>query len=160
MTRPELPVLIAQLRADLEQCGRVVQKVDGFWGLAGREGRTEERLAALAISLHNFYNGVERIFDRIARAVDESQPSGPSSHRELLDRMVVSVEGLRPAVIDEATRASLRPFLEFRHRVRHLYYFDLAWQDVADLATQLAGVWPGLRRELELFFSEIDAKPS
>jgi hypothetical protein len=52
--------------------------------------------------------------------------------------------------------SKLRPYLELRHRVRHLYLFDLAWSDIEDIAPALPERWMKLRTEIESFLSFLD----
>lgn len=159
MTRTEIPVVASQLRAELGRLDRTVAKVGEHWEERRRGGETEAGLAAVAMYLHNFYNGIEKIFDRIARSVDESVPSGPSSHRDLLDQMGVAVAGLRQAVLADDTRERLRSYLEFRHRVRHMYFFDLEWTDVETLASGLMTLWPAVRGATERFLDALERAP-
>ncbi len=160
MTRRELSVLVAQLRSELEKLELTTGKVASFWSASEREGRTEEKLAALAMHLHGFYGGAEKLFETVARNVDESVPSGPSSHRDLVAQMSIEIPGLRPRVISQSLASELRPYLEFRHRVRHLYLFDLAWSDVDVIAPALAGCWRRFCEEMESFVSFLEGVDS
>ncbi len=56
-------------------------------------------LDGVALNLHGFYAGVERIFEEIAREIDGSLPAGPEWHRDLLLQMSAEVAGTRPPVI-------------------------------------------------------------
>ena len=44
-------------------------------------------LNSLALSLHGFYNGLERIFETVARQLDPAFPAGERWHRDLLAQM-------------------------------------------------------------------------
>ncbi len=44
-------------------------------------------LGSLAMLLHSFYNGLENIFIRIVRKIDENMPYGEEWHKELLELM-------------------------------------------------------------------------
>ena len=44
-------------------------------------------LNSLALNLHSFYNGLERIFETISRRLDPTFPSGERWHRNLLEQM-------------------------------------------------------------------------
>lgn len=41
-----------------------------------QESGDEFYLASVALNLHNFYNGVERLFERIATTLDNQLPNG------------------------------------------------------------------------------------
>lgn len=156
MTRREIPVVVAQVRAETDRLDTTAAMVSDTLAESRQEGRTAARLALLCTRLHSFYNGVERVFDTIAREVDQHQPQGPSSHRDLLNQMTVAVEGLRDAVLDEDLARRLRPYLDFRHRFRHLYFFDVEWEDVERLAERLSEVWAAARTRIREFAEELD----
>ena len=60
-------------------------------------------LESVALNLHSFYSGLERLFELIARHVDRSKPSGETWHRELLNHMASDIPDARPAVISAET---------------------------------------------------------
>lgn len=66
---------------------------------------------------HNFYMGVEHIFERIAKSFDGGVPGGEKWHKALLKQMTRSMED-RPAVIDDELRSKLMRYLKFRHFAR------------------------------------------
>src|SRR5208283_740189 len=51
---------------------------------------------SLALKLHNFYTGCERIFQTVVSDFDGAPPNGFDWHRRLLERMGMAWEG-RPA---------------------------------------------------------------
>ena len=57
-------------------------------------------MTILGSVLHSFYNGLENIFDIIAKNIDGSVPTGNKSHQELLHQMS-SENSMRNEVIDE-----------------------------------------------------------
>jgi hypothetical protein len=81
-------------------------------------------LAAAALDLHGFYIGLERLFELIAREVDESRPAGSHWHRDLLAQMSLTVIDVRPAVLSPEAHSALTDYLEFRHVVRN---FSKSW---------------------------------
>jgi hypothetical protein len=159
MTRDEMPVLVARLRLELERIDKTVGLVAEHVAKVDSDGRSDPALAMLSTCLHSFYNGTERFLESIARDVDESRPTGPTSHRDLLDQAAAPVPGLRGAVIDESTRRALARYLDFRHRFRHLYFFDLEWIDVERLARDLSTTWAAVRDDFERFLTSLPERP-
>lgn len=43
---------------------------------------------SVALNLHDFYNGLERIFERIAENIDEIKPEGLNWHQEILKQII------------------------------------------------------------------------
>ena len=61
---------------------------------------------SLALKLHNFYTGCERIFRLVATDLNGGLPGGQDWHRRLLERMSTERDG-RPAVIRRETALGL-----------------------------------------------------
>ena len=94
--------------------------MDEGWQRAQRAA-DDDCLDSVALNLHGFYSGLERIFERIAAVVDGSKPTGENWHQALLEHMTAEVFGVRPAVISDATREQLDAYRGFRHVVRNVY---------------------------------------
>ena len=82
-------------------------------------------IGSLAMMLHSFYNGLEKIFSRIARKIDTKLPDGMEWHKELLELMAIQTEKREHTVLSENTCDELKEYLGFRHFIRHSYAFDL-----------------------------------
>lgn len=108
--------------------------------------------------LHDFYNGVERIFERIAVRVDEDVPAGANWHTLLLQRMARPFGEKRPAVINRELETTLANYLRFRRLFRHTYGYDLQWPPVHDLSQNLVHVLPDLQRQLDTFLAAVSGK--
>ncbi len=112
-------------------------------------------LTALAGVLHSFYNGVENVFQTIAKRVDEQMPTGSNWHWELLHLMARKTDNRHPVVSPE-TIDRLEPYLGFRHFVRHAYSFRLNWTKMEDLVLELGEVWSTFRQDIRIW---LDSKP-
>ncbi|HID62855.1 MAG TPA: hypothetical protein EYP49_08990 [Anaerolineae bacterium] len=108
--------------------------------------------------LHDFYNGTERIFERVAVRVDGDLPAGPNRHTLLLRRMGQPFGSRRPAVIDQALENKLANYLRFRHLFRHTYGYDLEWKRVRELGQALPGVLETIKTQLAAFLSTLAAQ--
>ena len=97
-------------RAILLSTKAITSDDDGYWD-------------GVALNLHGFYSGVERIFEDIARTVDGNIPSGPDWHIGILVQMSTEVSELRPPVISSDLRYMLDEYRGFRHVVRNIYAF-------------------------------------
>lgn len=84
------------------------------------DAEDEMAIAALGYTVHNLYNAVENYFLRIAKFF-ENNLDDESWHRDLINRMALSIEGVRPALLG---KDQLEPFHElraFRHVFRVIY---------------------------------------
>lgn len=105
--------------------------------------------------LHDFYTGIEKIFENIGKEVDRRIPLGEEWHSELLHQMTLDIEGLRPPVISPNTEKILREYLGFRHLFRKRYGFELDWQRMKRLLLKIPQVLSGLEKEIEIFFKTL-----
>ena len=58
-------------------------------------------LDSIALSLHDFYTGLELIFSKIATVVDANMPAGREWHRDLLIQMGLELSATRPPVLSQ-----------------------------------------------------------
>ncbi len=111
---------------------------DGYWD-------------GVALNLHGFYSGVERIFEDIARTVDGNIPSGPDWHMGILVQMSTEVADLRPPVISENLRYMLDEYRGFRHVVRNIYAFNFRPSRLKELVDTLPVCVNSLKQDLLAF---------
>ena len=108
-------------------------------------------LQAAALSLQNFYMGVERVFEEVAKQIDRSLPTGASSHRELLDQMGLAIAKTRPTVIQPDTLERLNDYRGFRHVVMHRYGAELKPDRVQALVEVLPECHADFVRDVQAF---------
>ena len=97
--------------------------------------------------VHSFYNGIEKLFEIIAKRIDSSVPFGLSSHKQLLGNMKSETEN-RGAVISEATYDILTEYLTFRHFFRHTYAYILKWSRFNTIAIDLEENWKKVKSDI------------
>lgn len=141
--------LADRIRDEMPELGRLVQRIEERWshGKAAPAQR-DVYLESVALNLHSFYSGLERLFELIARHVDRSQPSGETWHRDLLAQMATEITDARPAVIGKETATLLDEYRRFRHLVRNVYTFNLVPEKMENLISVLPTLWSQLRAEL------------
>lgn len=108
--------------------------------LAMSQDRDEFGYAALGYTLHNLYNAFEGYFFRIAKFF-ENNIGDLTWHKALLERMTLKIEGIRPALLDEAISLRIEELLKFRHVFRNIYKSPLvpAKVDIANAAAANLG---------------------
>jgi hypothetical protein len=151
VSRP-LQEIAQRIRGEVDDLDKITRRVQRSWLIAQRETKEQDiYLDSVALNLHSFYSGLERLFELIARTVDQTTPGGERWHRTLLTQISCDVPGIRPAVIsiDNATR--LDEFRRFRHLVRNVYASELIPERMADMLATLPDLWQSLRAELLAF---------
>ncbi len=125
MKLARVPELIAELKTELESLRRIKNSIQATVKNVPAVDRENVFTESLALKLHNFYTGCERVFAFIAGDLNGELPSNAAWHSRLLHAMTLEVEGVRPSVVSKATARRLHEFLLFRHVVRNVYGFDL-----------------------------------
>ena len=102
----------------------------------------------MGFDLQSFYQGVERVFETVAKSIDRSVPTGEKWHKLLLDQMANEVSGIRPSVISMQTREALDNFRMFRHLAHNIYTFNLDRRRIKSLVEGLPGTVSLFSRDL------------
>lgn len=157
MPAEPLEALAFEIENELGHLERIVGRLVGFLERAPLEP-DEVEVQGGAKYLHDFYNGIERIFERIAVRVEDDLPAGYNWHTLLLQRMGQPFGSRRPAVIDRALENELANYLRFRHLFRHTYGYDLEWKRVLELGQALPGVLEAIKTQLAAFLSTLAAQ--
>lgn len=148
----EFEELVERIRGESSDLDRLVQRVLSAWNRSKSTSKEQDvYLESVALNLHGFYSGLERLFELIARRVDQNLPAGDTWHRDLLKQMAQDVRELRPAVISAERISSLDELRRFRHLVRNVYTFNLVPDKIEPLITTLPAMWPQVRAELLAF---------
>ncbi len=154
MPTENIPALRLEIEDELKSLQRVVDKVVEYLPRTGEQDEPEQVMIAKYV--HDFYNGVERIFERITVRLEGELPGGDRWHMALLERMMQEIPDVRPPVIKPEFHAQLLNFLRFRHRIRHVYSYELEWSKVKERAVELADVMRQLREALETFLRRLE----
>ena len=110
-------------------------------------------LRARGSILQDFYNGIERVFTRIARELNGGIPEAEHWCRQLLDDMKLAIPEVRPPVIDEGLARALGEFLGFRHVFRNIYGGALEAGRLKPLEERLPETLAAFRRQVGAFLS-------
>jgi hypothetical protein len=141
-----------RIRQESDALQRILERAERAMELALSQPEQKEfYLDSVALNLHDFYVGLERVFQYVASQVDRSSPSGHDSHRELLHQMTLEIPEIRPAVLSSQTAAALDEYLRFRHIVRNVYSFQFDDQRIQGLVQRLRPCFRQTKADLDAF---------
>ena len=154
--KARVATLIAELNADVEGLGDLAEtnlRADGRI----RHGATDELdWAALGYTIHNIYNALESYFLRISRFFENDLP--PSIwHRELVERMTIEIEGLRPRLLDSSLAQDIHELRAFRHVFRNIYGTRLDPERTRIVQNRVPSALTAFRRAHARFVTELRA---
>jgi hypothetical protein len=154
--REEILQLKAELTADFsfifecaEKNRRMTERIDK------NPAADEFDYAALGYTLHNLYNAFESYFLRIAKFF-ENNLDNTSWHKELIGRMLLDIEGLRPALFGKDFAVVIDELRRFRHVFRSLYQADLQPSRVISVNEQSAGIADAFLKYHEAYIIFLD----
>ncbi len=149
--------LAGLIRSELGELDRTGEIIARHWARAPAAADPDAYIGSVALHLHAFYSGAERILEQIARDVDGRLPAGEAWHTELLAQMTIEVPAVRPPVLARATADHLEAYRRFRHRVRNVYASMLDPSLMAEVVQPLPATLAALHRDLEAFCLFLEA---
>ena len=147
MDKGAFSVLEAELRARFRDVSRIGDRIEERLGAFAHSA---EGVDSMGYQLHNLYGAFEQLFEEVARFF-ENQIEGIQYHAELVRRMQLEIEGVRPALLAAETASDLDELRRFRHLFRHAYTADLDPDKVANLAGKAVYIQRDFARDFEQF---------
>ena len=92
--KDQLGHLAERIRDELIELAHVVDRVQEGWH-RGQTSEDDFYLDSVALNLHGFYAGMERLFELIAETVDGSVPRGANWHQLLVEQMARELPRIR-----------------------------------------------------------------
>lgn len=120
MDRERLAILKAQMQSQMKEIESIYLKIEERKkkkGLVARE--------SIAYQLHNLYCAFEDLFKIVADTFENRVQDKSQYHIELLKRMSMPIEGVRPALLSQESLLLLDNLRSFRHFFRHAYSYEL-----------------------------------
>ena len=156
MTR-SLRRLASRIRDEIQDLDRAVQRASEAWRRA-TVSTDDLYIDSVALNLHGFYAGLERIFELIATEMDGTSPAGDAWHQLLLQQMATDIPQVRPPVLSPASRDGLDRYRAFRHIVRNVYAFKFDPVRIGQLVEGAVPLYAQVRAELLGFADFLDAR--
>lgn len=153
MEEERLSLLRASIAAQRGEIERIFAKIE-----ERRHGEGEAHLESLAYQLHNLYCAFEDLFKIVADFFENRIEERARYHRELLWRMKVPIEGVRPALLSEESFRLLDSLRAFRHVFRHAYSYGIDPKKLAlvvEDALRLKELYQG---EIERFLGQLQGR--
>ncbi len=149
MDKGAFAVLEAGLRARVRDISRIGGRIEERLGTFARSA---EGVDSMGYQLHNLYGAFEQLFEEVARFF-ENQIDEARYHADMIRRMQLEIEGIRPALLSAETASDLDELRRFRHLFRHAYTADLDSDKVASLAAKVVCIQRDFAQDFEQFLS-------
>jgi uncharacterized protein YutE (UPF0331/DUF86 family) len=133
------------------------QEIEGIYARIEDRKRKSDKSAieSVGYQLHNLYCAFEDLFKIVAESFENHIQDKSKYHLELLKRMAISIQGVRPRLLSEESFPLLDNLRSFRHFFRHAYSYELDERKlkiVLDDALALRKIYP---RDIKTFLSNL-----
>jgi hypothetical protein len=149
--------IIQRIRLEIEEIERTQAAVQRHWRGAKTSSTDQDAfINSVALNLHSFYSGLERIFELIATEIDGGTLGSEGWHSELIRQMTLDLPNIRPPMLQINTAEQLDDYRKFRHRVRNIYTTHLDPERMSPLVDKLPALWEKTRTELTAFLEFLE----
>lgn len=145
--------LADELSAALEEYLKLKDEISATQLRFDTHGPDFLEIRGVGAILHDVYQGVESICERITREFDTQSSESGSYHRQLLNRVAQPLSGIRPAILQSKTASALDEYLRFRHRFRKNYGFHLDWLQMRHLLDDAPATIDAFAADIEQFIA-------
>ena len=151
-----LSLFLSEFDHQVSQIDKIFAMLEGKRALFDAEPVASEQVESAGYWLHNLYCVFEDLFKIVAGFWENSIQPDSSFHANLLKRMLLSIEGVRPPVISEESFVCLSELKGFRHVFRHAYNYGLDDERVRFLLGRILGKKGVLLNDLKQFRSSLE----
>lgn len=120
MDAERLTILKSEMHAQINEIEGIYNKLEDRKKKRGKAG-----LESIGYQLHNLYCAFEDLFKIVAEYFENHIQDKIKYHMELLRRMTVSIEGVRPPLLSHESYLLLDNLRSFRHFFRHAYSYEI-----------------------------------
>ncbi len=120
-------------------------------------GKTNRSALIVASLIESYYTCLETVFLRISQHF-ENNLRAQKWHRDLLEKMQLTISGVRVAAVSRENAGRLDELLRFRHFRRYYFQIDYDWRKLSLLYDLLFEAHPIVKRDVlafDVFLSKI-----
>jgi len=150
-TQKEITVFLAEFDYQIEQIINVYSILEIKKIVFRKKAVAREMVESTGYWLHNLYSAFEVLFKLTAGFWENNVKTNGDFHINILKRMLVHIEQVRPALISEESYQFLNELRGFRHVFRHAYSFGMDDERVSFLLFRVLKKKELLMQDLQKF---------
>ena len=136
-TQDSIIVFLAAFDYQLQQIERMYIRLEPKVSAIEKQTVAAEVVESAGYWMHNLYCAFEDLFKLVAGFWENNLSTDGEFHVQLIKRMLLSIEGVRPAVLSENSYKFLNELRGFRHVFRHAYSYGLDDERVSTLLRKI-----------------------
>ena len=143
-------ILKSELNAQISAIEDIYKKLEDRRKKRGKAG-----IESIAYQLHNLYCAFEDLFKIVAETFENHIQDKAKYHMELLRRMTVSIEGVRPLLLSQESYILLDNLRSFRHFFRHAYSYEIDVRKVRIVLEDADKLREMFKKDVEIFLESL-----
>jgi len=146
---------ILLLKEEVEKTTALVDEIFSFYDQVHTNelkqlGKTRSTAFIIAQIIENYYTCLETLFLRISQFFENSL-NREKWHSDLLDKMLLRINGIREPVLSAKTHKMLVEIMRFRHFKRYYFELDYDWEKLDFIGKKFNDSIPLLKNDLKKF---------
>ena len=133
----QIVVFLAEFDFQVKQIDSIYESLKKKASTIEKKRGTVESVESAGYWMHNLYCAFEDLFKLVAGFWENNLSANGEYHIHLLKRMLVEIEGVRPALLTNASYRFLNELRGFRHVFRHAYSYGLDNERVGALLRKI-----------------------
>ncbi len=147
--------LVSELENDIEILNELMSKYDRINEKIKNIDPDEFDWASLGYTIHNIYNLLENYFLRISKFF-ENDLDKSSWHRDLVNRMTIEIQDVRPRLFDRTLSYKINELRAFRHIFRYIYQSEINAVKLQNLNKQVPEIIKSFKECHKLFVGNLN----
>lgn len=148
------PEKLTLLKAEIQSQAAAIENIYTKLNERSR-GKTRSAVESVGYQIHNLYCAFEDLFKMVAHAFENQIQDKSQYHLELLRRMTISIQGVRPALLSHESYQLLDNLRSFRHFFRHAYSYELDPRKVSIVMQDAKKLRPRYKEDIRIFLDRV-----
>lgn len=153
MEKERLAILRAEVEAQIKEIENIYGKLE-----ERRRKRGKAAIESIAYQMHNLYCAFEDLFKIVAANFENNIEDMVKYHTELLKRMTLTIEGVRPPLLSNEIFVLLDNLRSFRHFFRHAYSYEMDERKVRIVMEDVLKLKEIYRKDISIFLDSLSVK--
>lgn len=135
----------AKITFEISKIDKLIDKSSVLFSKCNMAEPDFVELNAIGSILHSYYCGLESIFNLIYKSIYAKTLSGNTWHSDLLADMFEKNDK-HAQILSDTLFQPLKEYLGFRHVFRHAYGYELNWERLKPLFSNLTDNWTEVKK--------------
>lgn len=155
MEEGQIALFLADFDHQVSQIENIYDLLEKKTTVLSKKRIAPESVESSGYWLHNLFCAYEDLFKIVSAFWENSIVNDGAFHRTLIRRMLLTIKGVRPALLSEKSFQHLDELRGFRHAFRHAYSYGLDGERVVYLLKKVMKEKTGVLGELYVFREKV-----